>query len=101
MQESQYKGMFASSPDWVTAVTYTKISESVFGTVAMSIGLASAVVFVFCGPLMMLFAAVTVLMMNLTVMGVLYLWDWCAISTCMHGMHACVALTKRLALVRA
>jgi hypothetical protein len=80
VQQYEYKGMFASSPDWVTAVTYTKISESVFGTVFLSIGLAAAVVFVFCGPLMMLFAAITVLMINLTVMGVLYLWEWCVAS---------------------
>lgn len=70
-----------ASPDWVNALTYTKISDSVYGTVFLSIGLAAAVVFVFCGPLMMLLAAVTVLMINLTVMGVLYLWEWCACIT--------------------
>lgn len=77
VQDSAYKGQFASSPDWVTALTYKKISDSVYATVFLSIGLAAAVVFVFCGPLMMLLAAITVLMINLTVMGVLYVWEWC------------------------
>ena len=81
VQAEQYKGMFASSPDWVTAVTYNEISSSAFSTVFLSIGLACAVVFVFCGPRMTLFAAVTVLMINLTVMAVLWMFDWCATSS--------------------
>eukprot|EP00892_Ulva_mutabilis_P004434 jgi/Ulvmu1/2362/UM013_0210.1 len=75
-QDYAYKGMFASSKSWVTAVTYVEISESVYGTVFLSIGLAAAVVFVFTGFRMMVFAAITVLMINVTVMGVLYTWGW-------------------------
>ena len=75
----QYKGMFTASTDWVLAVTYNEISSSAFSTVFLSIGLACAVVFVFCGPRMTLFAAVTVFMINLTVMGVLWTFDWCVI----------------------
>lgn len=68
--------MFPSSKSWVTAVTYVEISESVYGTVFLSIGLAAVVVFVFTGFRMMVFAAITVLMINVTVMGVLYTWGW-------------------------
>ena len=76
VQDYEYKGMFATSKSWVTAVTYVEISESVYGTVFLSIGLAAAVVFVFSGFRMMIFAAITVLMINVTVMGVLYTWGW-------------------------
>lgn len=76
MQGYDYKGMFASSKSWVTAVTYVEISESVYGTVFLSIGLAATVVFVFSGLRMMLFVWVTILMINVTVMGVLYTWGW-------------------------
>lgn len=80
MQPEAYKGMMAASTDWVLAVTYNEISSSAFKTVFLSIGLACAVVFVFCGPRMTLFAAITVLMINVTVMGVLWAFDWCAFT---------------------
>lgn len=77
MQDDAYNGMFAASLDWVTSVTYTKISESVLGTVFLSIALAGIVVFVFSGrPLLSLIATVTVLLMSITVMGMLFLMDW-------------------------
>lgn len=81
VQDEAYKGMVAASPDWVLAVTYDQISSSAFSTVFLSIGLAVAVVFVFCGPRMTIFAAITVLMINVTVMGVLWTFDWCAHAT--------------------
>lgn len=72
--------MFVASKDWVTAVTYVEIAASTYGTVFLSIALAAGVVFIFCGPLMMLLATITVLMINLTVMGVMYLLGWCVTS---------------------
>jgi hypothetical protein len=96
LQSFDYQGMFVASKDWVTAVTYVQIANSTYGTVFLSIGLASAVVFVFCGPLMMVFAAITLLMINVTVMGVLYTWGWCAAAVCcctvaMQHVLACLA----------
>lgn len=81
VQDEAYQGMVAASTDWVLAVTYDEISSSAFSTVFLSIGLAVAVVFVFCGPRMTIFAAITVLMINVTVMGVLWTFDWCAHAT--------------------
>ena len=77
VQEEAYQGMFVASEDWVTAVTYVKISQSVYGTVFLSIGLATAVVFVFTGrPLLTLLATGTVLMTNLSLLGLMYTWGW-------------------------
>jgi protein dispatched 1 len=77
LQTFDYKGMFVAAKDWVTAVTYTQIAESVYSTVFLSIVLSGIVVFVFCGrPVVTLLAVVTLLMINLTVMGVLYTWGW-------------------------
>lgn len=77
LQDEPYKGLFISSPDWVTAVTHTKISSSIHATVLLSVCLAAIVVFVFCGrPLLTLIATLTVVMTNLSVMGLMYVWGW-------------------------
>lgn len=69
--------MFVASEDWVTAVTYVKISSSVYSTVFLSIGLSAAVVFVFTGrPLLTLLATGTLLMTSLAVLGLMYTWGW-------------------------
>ena len=71
------RSLFVASNDWVTAVTFTEIADSIFATVFLSIGLAGIVVFIFTGrPILSLLALVTVLMINVTVMGILRTWDW-------------------------
>ena len=66
MQEAP--GTFAAASGWVTAVTYTKISDSVLGTVFLSIGLAGVVVFVFTGKVAItLLSTLAVLLINVTV----------------------------------
>jgi predicted RND superfamily exporter protein len=70
-------GLFVSAPEWVTAVTYTQISRSVFSTIAASVVLSATAVFIFSGrPFLTLFAGFTLLLICVTVMGILYLWDW-------------------------
>lgn len=74
LQTSPKPSLFVSSPEWITAVTYTEISNSVYTTVFLSIALAGVVVFIFAGkPILTVFATLTVLFINLTVMGILYL----------------------------
>ena len=71
------RNLVVASNDWVTAVTFTEISGSVLSTVFLSIGLAGVTVFVFTGrPLLSFLTLITVLCINVTVMGILYLWDW-------------------------
>jgi hypothetical protein len=72
--------MFVAAKDWVTAVTYVRIASSTYDTVLLSIALAAGVVFVFCGPLMMVLSAITLLLINTTVMGVIFVLDWCDFS---------------------
>jgi predicted RND superfamily exporter protein len=77
MQEEEYKGLIVASSDWVAAITHTKISNSVYGTVLLSVFLAAVVVFVFCGrPLLTILATLTVVMANVAVMGLMYVWGW-------------------------
>jgi predicted RND superfamily exporter protein len=77
VQEEKYKGVVVASADWVTATTHTKISQSIYATVLLSVVLSAIVVFVFCGrPLLTLIATVTVIMTNLSVMGIMYVWGW-------------------------
>ena len=69
--------MFVASPDWVTAVTHTEISSSIRATVLLSVALAAVVVFVFAGrPVLTLIATLTVIMTNVSVMGLMYVWGW-------------------------
>lgn len=77
MQEEAYTGVFVASADWVAAVTHTKISKSIHATVLLSVCLAAVVVFVFCGkPLLTLIATLTVVMTNMSVLGLMYVWGW-------------------------
>jgi predicted RND superfamily exporter protein len=76
-QEEKYKGLVVSSSDWVTAVTYVKIAGSVHGTVLLSIVLSGVVVFTFTGrPVLSLIATGTVVLTNVSVAGLLYVWGW-------------------------
>ena len=61
-------GVFIASQDFVSAITFKKISDGTFGTVFLSIGLAGIVVFVFTGrPGLTLMSTACVLAINLVV----------------------------------
>jgi Patched family len=77
VQEEEYKGVIVASPDWVSAITHVKISSTIHATVLLSLLLSAIVVFVFCGrPVLTLLATLTVVMTNLAVMGLMYVWGW-------------------------
>jgi predicted RND superfamily exporter protein len=77
MQRSPNSGFFVSSQEWVQAVTYTQITSSVVPTLAASVVLSAVVVFIFAGrPILTLLAALTLIFICASVMGIIYLLKW-------------------------